>query len=186
MLSCGLYQAVNQTFANVSDFMANYSSYIHGIILFDFSLHESANIATPLCGIYGDVMIEKNDYKNNVFSSLNSKPIDVNLTSAYAAAGLNTNSTKGQIYKWAFDTWGAQCNQTTMAMLDTGQNICLRSFLCGRSIFTTWQPNQGNPLDPAADLATFNYILNNMPSDMLVLGWMGNDEGATGHRLVQA
>ncbi|HME51493.1 MAG TPA: hypothetical protein VKM55_04705 [Candidatus Lokiarchaeia archaeon] len=182
LISSGLYNINTQVFSNVSAFVANYTSYVHGVILFDNSLPESVNVATPLCGIYKDVMVDKRYYANNTFPALANQvrfPIDVNLTADYLAQGFNSNTSKGQIYRWAFDKWGAQCNQTALGMLNVNTHYALRPYLAGRAIFTTWQPNQGNPKDPAADLATFDYILQNTPSDIIVLGWMGNDEGAT-------
>lgn len=199
----GLYNITTQIFSNLSTFVANYTNYIHGIILFDNLLPDSVNIATPLCGIYKDVMIDKRYYANNTFPALANRtrfPIDVNLTAEYRAQGFTSNTSKGQVYKWAFDKWGAQCNQTALAMLNPKvldpssgiyvPNFMLRSYLAGRAIFTTWQPNQGSPptgppKDSDNDLATFDYILQNTPSDIIVLGWMGNDEGATVSDLAQ-
>jgi hypothetical protein len=173
----GLYNITSQTFSTLNYMLGNYSTFIKGVILFDSDMNESANIATPLCGLHDAVMVEKSALSS--LPALASKPIVVNLTAEYKAQGFNKSTSKGQIYRWAFDKWGAQCNQTALAMFNAGNEQLLRSYLAGRAIFTTWQPNHGKPKDPDGDLATFDYILDKMPADIIVLGWMGNDEGAT-------
>jgi len=165
--------------SNLSGLLAYYDSYIDGVVIFD-EQNESANVATPLCGIYHAVMVSRALAPMALaWSALSDEPVVANITALYSAHGFNSSTLKGTIYQWAFDTWFASCNQTALAMFDYFYPSHIRSLLAGNSIFTLWQPAYvpANERDTPEDFASFEYILDNSPQDMIVYGYMFPDGG---------
>lgn len=163
--------------ANLPDLLLAYESRIQGVVIWD-DLPESANIATPLCGIHDSVMIHAGLYPEaSAWPALSGKPVTANLTAIYAARGFNASTHPAEIYRWAFDTYFSQCNQGALGMYDAVHAGGIRSQLCGGGIFTFWQPMycEGDPerdRDDAMQQATFQHVLDNSPVNMVVFGYM--------------
>ncbi len=96
--------------SNLSDLISYYDALVKGVVIFD-GQPESANIATPICGINYSVMIDSSLAPAALaWPSLSGKPIVANITEMYAAQGFTGATPKGDIYRWAFDTWFPLCN----------------------------------------------------------------------------
>jgi hypothetical protein len=186
-LNSSHYHGTLLQISSIRELFELYADEISGIILMD-DLPESANIATPMVGIYNAVIVHANLLESvRTWQGMAVKPIVQNLTALYQTQGFSESSSRGAIYRWAFDAFFTNYNQTALAMLNTGIASHLRSFLCMNRIFTLWQPVmakiEGAPLDDELTQATFHYILDNTPQDMIVYGYMFPD-GKNEHPVV--
>ncbi len=170
----------NGTIASITDFpslLMEYTTCIEGIIIWD-DLPQSANVATPLCGIYRSLMVHANIY-NEVMAwpALAGKPVKVNLTAEYLTQGFNSTTHIADVYRWAFDKYFGMCNQSALGMYDAHHPGHLRSLLCSDSVFTFWQPmycegDDERAPDDAKQQDTFTYMLEHSPDNMIVYGYM--------------
>ena len=155
-----------------------------GIVIFD-DLPESANIATPLSGIYNSLLVHNSLYPSLLsISGFSNLPITINLTYEYQQAQFTNDSHPTDIYRWAFDRWFSQFNQTALALYNSGNPMHLRSFLCSNAIFTLWQPVmvdiEGVVRDDEKKTEALTYILDHTAQDIIVYGYMypdGANEG---------
>ncbi|MEX2715029.1 MAG: GxGYxYP domain-containing protein [Candidatus Sigynarchaeum springense] len=164
---------------NLSALLAYYDSFIDGVVVFD-NQAESANIATPICGINRSVMVSAALAPTALaWPALQDEPVVANMTALYAARGFTSATPKGDIYRWAFDTWFRLCNQSALGMYDYQHAGAIRSLLAGNAIFTMWQVcyTPEAERDAPADFECFEYILANTPQDMIVFGYMYPDGG---------
>lgn len=164
---------------NLSSLLSYYDACVHGVVIFD-NQAESANIATPLCGIHKAVMVSQALAPAALaWPALVDEPIVANVTAMYAAQGFTSATPKGTIYKWAFDAWFAQCNHGELGMFDYFHAGAIRSILCGNAVFTIWQVcyTPDSERDAQADFDAFEYIIANSPQDMIVYGYMYPDGG---------
>lgn len=171
------YTATWLSASNMSELFSQYSAAIEGIIIWD-DLPESGNIGTPLCGIHNSVMVHSSLWSTvSNWPALIGKPVTVNLTAEYQAQGFNSNTHPADIYRWAFDTYYAQSNQSALGMFDASHPDAIRSQLLGNGIFTMWQPmfcydDPERDHDDAKQVETFEYILNNSAQNIVVYGYM--------------
>ena len=175
--------------SSLQELCETYHELVEGLIVFD-SQNESANVATPLSGIFNSILVHSSLLSViQGYTNYGSKPIVANITAEYQAQGFTPKSDRGVIYRWAFEKWFKQCNQTALALLSAGISTHLRSFLCMNSIFTIWQPflieRDDHPIDNEVDRAFFTYMLQNTPQNMITYGYMFPD-GANEHPVVRA
>jgi hypothetical protein len=184
-----LYNGTMLPVTSLRELCEYYSSEIEGLIIYD-NLPESANIATPMVGQYHAIMVHSEllSYVQNFTGFLN-KPILQNITALYQTKGFTDTTTRGEIYRWAFDSFYSNYNKSALALLNTGISSHLRAFLCTERIFTLWQPVMTNisgaPEDDELTQNAFRYILANTPQDMIVFGYMFPD-GKNEHPVVRA
>ncbi|MHA1791161.1 MAG: GxGYxYP domain-containing protein [Promethearchaeota archaeon] len=181
------YNASKLNVSSLSGLLDLYADKIEGFIIWD-DLPESGNVATPLCGVYNSILIHSGLYSEAItWPALASKPLMVNLTLEYQKQGFNDETDKADIYKWAFDTYFTQCNQTALGMYDNQNAGAIRSQLCGDSIFTFWQPmfcdQEKKHPDSTKQVDVFEYILQNTPQNVIVYGYMYPD-GCNEHPVV--
>ncbi len=180
------YQNLSQI-TNFTSLVKELYNKTDGIIIFD-DLPESVNIATPLCGLYNSTLVHRNLYPSLLnITGFADLPIKMNLTQEYALNNFTEDSHPADIYRWAFDRWFSQLNQTALALFNAGNNMHLRSHLCSNSIFTFWQPVmidiENVTRDDKKKTDTLNYILDRTPQDMIVYGYMF-PHGANEHPVV--
>ncbi|MFX0099086.1 MAG: hypothetical protein ACFFCS_05850 [Candidatus Hodarchaeota archaeon] len=163
--------------SNMSELFSLYSSHIEGIIIWD-DLPESGNVGTPLSGIHNSVMVHSSLWSTvSTWPALSGKPITVNLTAEYESQGFNSSTHPADIYRWAFDSYYSQCNQSALGMFDATSPDAIRSQLLGNGIFTMWQPmfcydDPERDHDDEKQVETFEYILNNSAQNIVVYGYM--------------
>ncbi len=164
---------------NLSALVSYYDALVDGVIIFD-GQSESANIATPLCGINRSIMVSQALAPAALaWPALQDEPVVANMTAMYAAQGFTGATPKGEIYRWAFETWFPLCNQTALGMYDYYRNGAIRSLLAGNAIFTLWQVCYTPEVerDAPEDFECFEYVIANSPQDMIVYGYMYPDGG---------
>ncbi len=173
------YNATSLSVTNLSALVSYYDTFVDGVVIFD-SQPESANIATPLCGINRSVMVSQALAPTALaWPALADEPTAWNMTYEYAAHGFTGATPKGEIYRWAFDEWFALCNQSALGMYDYGNAGSIRSILAGDAIFTLWQVcyTPEAERDAQVDFDCFEYVVANSPQDMIVYGYMYPDGG---------
>ncbi len=185
------YRATVLNITSIEELVDHYAGYYDRVVVFNKSLPEVGNIATPLCGIHKALLFEESLYENaRTWPAISGLPVAVNLTHEYALQNFSGphhyNGTaftpRVSVYQWAFNKWSPQCNQSSLAMCNPQWQRDIRSFLCGNGIFTTWEPmyctyvDGGNPAntrypDNPEEQAFFEYILASTPSNMSVHGY---------------
>lgn len=165
--------------ANLSALLSHYDAIVDGVVIFDTQA-ESANVATPVCGINRSVMVSAALAPAALaWPALVDEPVVANMTALYAARGFTGATPKGEIYRWAFDNWFASCNQSALGMYDYGHAGAIRSLLAGNAIFTIWQVcyTPEAERDAPEDFECFEHVIENSPQDMIVYGYMYPDGG---------
>jgi hypothetical protein len=173
------YTPTMLSITDLPSLISNYDMLVDGVVIFDDQA-ESANIATPLCGIYQSVMVSRALAPTALaWPALLGEPIAANVTAMYAQQGFTGVTPKGEIYRWAFDSWFDSCNQTALGMYDYGNAGAIRSMLCGNAIFTIWQVcyTPDSERDAQVDFDSFEHVIENSPQDMIVYGYMFPDGG---------
>ncbi|MHA1697851.1 MAG: GxGYxYP domain-containing protein [Promethearchaeota archaeon] len=170
-------------FSSIYEIIAFYKDYFNGTVTYDSDDPDSANIATPLCGITNSLLVD--DDIHTAVDAVLGKPLKYNITAILHDNGLVTRAKK---YEYAFHHFYSSCNSSALAYYLPSATMSLRSFLICEKIFTLWnvlyikssEDTGSVPPDDADELAVVEMVLSNTPTNIPIFGYPFPDGGNEG------